>query len=70
MIGLAIDDHRLADAIEEHHPSHRRQRGGAEQPVISPRITAYDAAGGHAAEAVGDEPFFVEVRLELAVGFN
>ena len=69
-VGVAIEAEDFAEPIERHDPPHRRQRGGTEQPVIPARIAPDDRGCREAAQAIGQQPFLLNVRLKLAIGVD
>jgi hypothetical protein len=69
-IFLAGDAERFAEAIEHEEPADRRKQRGTQEAVISAGVASDDGPAGEPADAVGDEPFLLEMRLELAVGFD
>ena len=66
----ALNAECLAKAIEHEDAADGRQERGTEEAVISAGIASDDGSGSEAADAVGNEPFLLELRAEFAVGFD
>src|SRR5438876_9877832 len=64
---IAIQINQLPNSIERIHPSQRRHRRRRQQPVIPPRIAAHQRGRRKRADAVGQEPFVGEERMEITV---
>ena len=68
IVARIAENNPFFEAVDEHHASDGRVRGGDEQAVIAPGVAADERGGRKPPKAVCLKPFFGKRRVEVGAG--